>query len=197
MDIDIQRIRRTWLTEPTDERARLIYERAVDRVFQTPEARFQADLKPGDEDGVGGGRLWLALHWEMEFCRVSVDCRTQGGMVIARSTYGNFNHIRIWYPSREEVILDLQPGDIRISVSSVMDLTDIIDSLQDNFPAATVVSQQVAEAQSDGWFDKSGDWFLSTTARPKRREDIDHRVLQEQAMVGSTRAGLANLSPWV
>jgi hypothetical protein len=164
-----------------------IFHRAVERVFHAPDDRFQADLRKG-------GRLERALAWEMELPRLSVECWDEGGKVSASSSGGhNTTHIRIWYPTLKQVYADLSFEDVRIVVRAPSRLVgDVIESLEDNFPSATVVSNLVAEAQPDEhvW---SSNW-----TKPKRREDIDHNVLASTVgMEGSQRSKGWGHSPWV
>ena len=187
MDSRAQQIYRNARANPGDERSQRQWERAVQRMFTDPDDRFQEDLRHKT------GRLWKALAWEMEFSRISVNCRSQGGQLICRFLLGRKpTHIRIWYPSFGEILSHGLTEDIRITVaSSPNTLGDVLESLEDNFPGATVVSAAVAREQPDGWK------VYGDTQKPQRRRDMDPASLVVDVPVDVTRGRVAGVSSWV
>lgn len=182
-DLRLQRLWRTWILDQTEENARP-WRRAVSQMFTSPEAQFQNDLREG-------GKLWRALVWEMEFSRVSVTCQDEGGLVTCRTRFGKPTHVRVWYQTLPMAHVTGDMEDTRISVSPGRAQGLVLESLIDNSPGATVVSSGVATVQPDGIYELG--W-----SRPKSQNEIDPLALAEvEAVAGSTRAGLANLSPWV
>jgi len=165
------RTRQAWVeaqANPGDEVAQERLENMVRRGYVAQEDQFQADLAPG-------GRLTKALSWEMEYSRIGVQTKDDGGLVSAAPTYGNrWVHVRVWYPTFEEVLENLTPDDVRISVSAHYSIVgDVIETLEGYFGAATIVSSGVANIDPDGY----KGW--RDMAKPKRADLIDTRKVQE------------------
>ena len=165
------RTRKAWneaQANPGDEVAQDRLKRMVRRLYIDPEEAFQADLAQD-------GRIDKALRWEMEFSRIGVQIKEGGGLVSAAPLYGKrWVHIRIWYPTFEEVLADLVPEDVRISVSAHYGMVgDVIETLEGYFGGATIVSAGVANTDPDGYRGWGG------IAKPKRADLLDIRKLQE------------------
>lgn len=181
MDDKTQRAVREHLLNPGDEHARLRAESYLGRTFVAPEVRFQADLREG-------GRLWKALTWELQFSRQGVVQRDQGGLVSCSTKFGlRWTHVRIWYPTLEDLLRCFH-DDVRISVTSSIELMDTLESLEDNFPGATVVSSGVASVQRV-------DHLWGDMPKPRMREDIDPRALAETQAAEGTISIHSN--PWL
>lgn len=186
MDARAQAIFRAYKAQPSDEELReqaLAYAR---RYFTEPEVRFQGALREG-------GALERALVWEMEFSRVSVKALPQGGLISCGFLYGNIDtHIRIWYPTMDDILRDFHTDDVRIVVSaSPRRFSDVVETLEGYFPGATIVSAVAArEVRERGAY---GSW-----PKPQRRDHIDQKALAgAEALHGSTRGQGWGNNPWV
>lgn len=186
MDARTQAIFRRLKANPADADLQEQAEAHIRRIHCDPDARFQADLAKG-------GRLWSALVWEMQFSRISVRWREDGGSVMCRMLFSNTTtHVRIWYPSLSTLTDALLLDDVRIVVSNHRHLSDVIESLEDNFTGATVVSALVSASDPDGY-----QYACSGFQKPKRSDLIDKAALRQSAAVGSTRNQGHGLNPWV
>ena len=187
MDRRAAQIFRDAKANPGDERAQERWKRQAQRMWDNPASRFQRDLASQT------GRIWRALAWEMEFSRSSVRCLEAGGQVIAMPTFGHGRtFVRVWYPLLADVQADGLTEDVRITVASPPHLlSDVLESLSDNFPGATVVSSGVAAAQQDGW----KAW--QDMSKPLKRREIDKGALAVGVPVGVSRGRVAGASTWV
>jgi len=145
------------------------------RAYVDADTAFQGDLA---EDG----RLDKALRWELDYSRIAVQVRDNGGLVSAAPMFGHrWVHIRIWYPAFEDVVAEMAVDDIRISVTAHYGMVgDVIETLEGYFAGATIVSSGIANSDPDGY--KSwGDM-----AKPKRSEDVDRHKLEAMIPARST-----------
>lgn len=185
MDHRAQAIFQAYKANPGDEELRAQAERLVRRRFCEPEDRFQADLRRG-------GKLERALMWEMEFSRMSVKPMERGGLLTCRMSFGAPVHVRIWYPTFEDVMEEFIEDDVRIVVvASPSRFMDVVESLADRFPGATIVSGNVARVDP-------AERTWGEIPRPKRIDKANRRALAEAvAQVGSTRVTGYGINPWV
>jgi hypothetical protein len=185
VDHRAQAIFQAFKANPGDEELRAHAERLVRRRFCEPKDRFQADLRQR-------GRLERALLWEMEFSRMSVKVLEGGGLLTCSMRFGAPVHIRIWYPTFEDVMEDFIEDDVRIVVvASPSRFSDVVESLEDRFPGATIVSDNVARSDP-----AKVSW--GSIPKPKRSDKVSRRALAEAvAQAGSTRALGYGINPWV
>jgi hypothetical protein len=179
VDRRTQELFRRLKATPGDDELRERVRASLARSFSSPDAVFQHDLRPE-------GRLNMALRDWMEFSRISVRCKKGGGLLTChvRSTLARPTHVRIWYPTLDDVMDGLYLEDVRIIVASTWAFSDTVEALEEYFPGATIVSSAVANVQPD--MDASHDW--DGWRKPKRSDRVDRRVLAEQeAATGSTR----------
>jgi hypothetical protein len=186
MDNRAQAIFRLYKACPEDPQLREAAEGILERFFVEPEARFQSDLREG-------GPLERALRWAMELSRISVQTKARGGLLSCGETYGKLDtHVRIWYPTREDLLLDCLMDDVRFTVSASRYFSELVESLEERFPGATIMSVQAANASpAKGHY---GYGFV----KPARADQINRKALAAcVAAEGSTRGRVAGRSTWV
>jgi hypothetical protein len=187
-----ERTRRVWRDaqrDPEDSNLQEHLRHLVGRICSPPTERFEGDL-------MEGGPLDRALRWEQEFHTVVATPSSQGGKIVCNNRYKTrLLVLWVFYPSMDDVLKDLTPGDVRIALRGRTDVvTDVIDTLEGYFGGATIVSAQVAglqAAQGASWRDE--------VPKPKRSEEMDRRVLAAAvAAEGSGRGGnVAGRNRWV